>query len=181
MGERGKPLRPGAADNEATVPGPAPHDRGMAPPASPAGTRSAGRTSRRTCKEGWGSEVGEPWAPCCPAQDPARNPGDPLSCQASFPSQPRTQPAGQQQRRKRKSQGSEVTSRTQTRQSSLSHAQPRATRLNVRHRWSCSPCPGPVGPHAAGPARLPVPCTCPTRAAAPQPGRRSPACAPRHW
>lgn len=131
-------------------------------------------------QEGCGTEAEEPWAPRCPAQTPARHPGDPLPCQASFPRQPRTQPAGQQRRRKRKSQGSEVTSRTQTRQSRLSHAQPRATRLNVRHRWSRSLRPGPMGPCAAGHTGLPLPRTCPSGAATPWLGSQSPACAPQH-
>lgn len=38
VGERGKLLRPRAVDNEATVPGQAPHDHGTALPGSLAGT-----------------------------------------------------------------------------------------------------------------------------------------------
>lgn len=161
VGERGKRPSPRAADNEATVPGNVPHDRSTAPPDSPAGTHAVGRTLQHTRKRGVGPRWGEPWAPHGWAQAPARNTGELLPGQASFLSQPRALLTGQQRRWKRKSQGSEVTSRTQTRQSSLSHAQPRATRLNVRHRWSCSPCPSPLGPHAADPTALPTPCRAP--------------------
>lgn len=160
VGEWGKPPSPGAVDNEATVPGRASHDRSTAPPGSPAGTHLAGKIPQHTCKRGVGLRQGEPWAPCCATQGQARSPCNPVPCQASFPSQPRAPPEGQRRRRKRKSQGSEVTSRTQTRQSSLSHTQPRATRLNVTHRWSCSLCPGTAG--------LPAPYTCPTVAATPR-------------
>lgn len=97
-------------------------------------------------------------APRCAALAAGTNTGEPLPCQASFLRQPRAPAVGQRRRRKRKSQGSEVTSHTQTRWSSLSHALPRATRLNVRHRGSCRPRPNPTAPCAAG---LLTPGTCP--------------------